>query len=307
MNGTQISDTQRNNRTALTGHTIEALIVVVFYACRFIRGERSLGYFLVITALALIPVMLGQFFFFRDRETGMIKHTVGIGFAITYSFMVLTTEEANIYVLVIPMILLVSVFNDVKFSVQINIGTVILSLIMTIGGAFTGKFGYQGSDEAIVQVTAMILVAVYSIYAAQTSNANNQQKMENIKEAQSKTELLCPNIPFRSLDNGYETAKKDLALLENDNKLKRVHGDAISLRCNNDWRTFSCDRIVCCHKGICPLANRDFYKKKPDTRLDTHCIKTGVQLWRRERDSNPCEIALKRFSRHNNHADFKGF
>ena len=73
MNGTQISDTQRNNRTALTGHTIEALIVVVFYACRFIRGERSLGYFLVITALALIPVILGQFFFFKDRETGMIK------------------------------------------------------------------------------------------------------------------------------------------------------------------------------------------------------------------------------------------
>ena len=34
---------------------------------------------------------------------------------------------------------------------------------------------------------------------------------------------------------GYETAKKDLALLESDNKLKRVHGGAISLSCNNDW------------------------------------------------------------------------
>ena len=33
---------------------------------------------------------------------------------------------------------------------------------------------------------------------------------------------------------GYETAKKDLALLESDNKLKRVHGGAISLSCNND-------------------------------------------------------------------------
>ena len=221
MNGTQISDTQRNNRTALTGHTIEALIVVVFYACRFIRGERSLGYFLVITALALIPVMLGQFFFFRDRETGMIKHTVGIGFAITYSFMVLTTEEANIYVLVIPMILLVSVFNDVKFSVQINIGTVILSLIMTIGGAFTGKFGYQGSDEAIVQVTAMILVAVYSIYAAQTSNANNQQKMENIKEAQSKTELLLSDISNMSqqMQSGMEDIYGKVENLNSASKL----------------------------------------------------------------------------------------
>ena len=227
MNGKQISDTQRNNRTALTGHTIEALIVVVFYASRFIRGERSLGYFLVITALALIPVMLGQFFFFKDRETGMIKHTVGIGFAITYSFMVLTTEKANIYVLVIPMILLVSVFNDVKFSVQINTGTVILSLIMTIGGALTGKFGYQGSDEAIVQVTAMILVAVYSIYAAQTSNANNQQKMENIKEAQSKTELLLSDISNMSqqMQSGMEDIYRKV---ENLNSASKLTKDAMS-------------------------------------------------------------------------------
>ena len=227
MNGTQISDTQRNNRTALTGHTIEALIVVVFYACRFIRGERSLGYFLVITALALIPVILGQFFFLKDRETGMIKHTVGIGFAITYSFMVLTTEESNIYVLVIPMILLVSVFNDVKFSVQINIGTVILSLIMTIGGAFTGKFGYQGSDEAIVQVTAMILVAVYSIYAAQTSNANNQQKMENIKEAQSKTELLLSDIS--NMSQQMQSGMEDIyGKVENLNRASKLTKDAMS-------------------------------------------------------------------------------
>lgn len=33
---------------------------------------------------------------------------------------------------------------------------------------------------------------------------------------------------------GYETAKKDLALLESDNKLKRVYGGAISLSSNND-------------------------------------------------------------------------
>ena len=30
-----------------------------------------------------------------------------------------------------------------------------------------------------------------------------------------------------------------------------------------------------------------FYKKKLDTGRDTHCIKIGVQLWRRVRDSNP--------------------
>ena len=39
--------------------------------------------------------------------------------------------------------------------------------------------------------------------------------------------------------------------------------------------------IVLCvaTKVYAPLANRDIYKKKPDARLDTHCIKIGVQLW----------------------------
>ena len=35
------------------------------------------------------------------------------------------------------------------------------------------------------------------------------------------------------------------------------------------------------------LVNRGFCKKKLDTRFDTHCIKTGVQLWWAIRDSNP--------------------
>ena len=34
------------------------------------------------------------------------------------------------------------------------------------------------------------------------------------------------------------------------------------------------------------LANRGFCKKKLDTRFDTHCIKTGVQLWSEWGDSN---------------------
>lgn len=223
MNRKQISDTQRNNRTTLVGHTIEALIIVIFYMMRFLKGERTLSYTVLIIALALIPVLLGQYFFWRDKETSMIKHTVGIGFAITYSVMVLTTQEANIYVLVIPMILLVTVFNDVKYSIEINIGTVILSLIMTVGGAMTGKFGYQGADGAIVQVTAMVLVAVYSVYAAMTSDANNRQKLDNIKDAQNETEALLTNISSMSqqMQDGIEAIYAKVEDLNNSSKLTK--------------------------------------------------------------------------------------
>ena len=70
----------------------------------------------------------------------------------------------------------------------------------------------------------MILVAVYSIYAAQTSNANNQQKMENIKEAQSKTELLLSDISNMSqqMQSGMEDIYGKVENLNSASKLTKM-------------------------------------------------------------------------------------
>ena len=50
------------------------------------------------------------------------------------------------------------------------------------------------------------------------------------------------------------------------------------------------------------LANRGFYKKKPDTCFDTHCIKTDVRFWCRKWDSfsvigRPCLHSMLRTPR----------
>ena len=60
-------------------------------------------------------------------------------------------------------------------------------------------------------------------------------------------------------------------------KRKRLHGD--------HFRTTVEPVIVKRYRKS--LVNRGFCKKKLDTRFDTHCIKTGVQLWSKWRDSNP--------------------
>ena len=59
-------------------------------------------------------------------------------------------------------------------------------------------------------------------------------------------------------------------------KRKRLHGDNFRITVEP----------VIVKKYMKTLANRSFYKKKLDTNQDTHCIKIGVQLWRRWRDSN---------------------
>ena len=204
MKRENLSDIRRNNQTALIGHSIEAVIIVLIYLICLIRGDRGLAYTMMMIAVTLIPVFLGNFYFLRDGETSMVKHTVGIGFAVTYSIMTMTTVNAIIYVMAIPMILLISVFNDAKYSAEINTGSIILNLIMTIGGACTGQFGYQGIDFAMIQVITVILVAAYSIYVARTSNANNQQKLDHIREEQLNSEQLSDSLSvlYQKLQTG---------------------------------------------------------------------------------------------------------
>ena len=59
-------------------------------------------------------------------------------------------------------------------------------------------------------------------------------------------------------------------------KRKRLHGD--------HFKTTVEPIII--KKYMKTLANRGFCKKKLDTRFDTHCIKTGVQLWCERGDLN---------------------
>ena len=59
-------------------------------------------------------------------------------------------------------------------------------------------------------------------------------------------------------------------------KRKRLHGDHFRITVEP----------VVVKRYRKTLANRGFCKKKLDTRFDTHCIKTGVQLWLRRQDLN---------------------
>ena len=60
-------------------------------------------------------------------------------------------------------------------------------------------------------------------------------------------------------------------------KRKRLHGDHFRITVEP----------VIVKRYRKTLANRGFCKKKLDTRFDTHCIKTGVQLWCGRWDLNP--------------------
>lgn len=210
-----ISELERNNKAAMIAHAIEAGVMVIFCLLQVTAGMRSMGLFVLDLILGLGPVIAEIFFWKRNHETSMIKHLVAIGFAVFYTFTLFTCTNNLVFTFVIPMILMVSIFNDTKYSIEINAGTVILSIMMSIVGAKTGAMGYEGMDDAIIMVVVMILSAVFSFYSARISHANSEQKLKQARNAQNESEKLLAEMKYISegLHDGIRDIYKELEKL----------------------------------------------------------------------------------------------
>ncbi len=185
-----VTELQRNNRTAMLTHIVTVLVMLALIFVQACRGDVSFVYAGILCVVGITPIALEIFFWSRDRNTGMIKHLAAIGFAVFYSICLFTETNQLVFIFVIPMIFVVSVYNDIRYQLMINTGTVLESLIVVVLGAMTGKFGYQGMDGAVIQLIVMGMVAVYSIFTTRTLKENTEQRIADISRSRGQMEQL---------------------------------------------------------------------------------------------------------------------
>lgn len=176
------SSLARSNKTVILAHFIDVLVMFIFCALQTLSGLQTWSYVLVIALLGFIPVALEHHFWKKTPETPVVKYLTAIGFGIFYTFALFTSTNQLVFVFVVPMILIVSVYNDVRYSLLINIVTVLESLILVIIGSINGSFGYLGRDYGIIQIVFMILVGIYSMFTTKTIKSNFYQVLSNLSE-----------------------------------------------------------------------------------------------------------------------------
>ena len=188
MDQNKMTELERINKTAMVSHLMMSGVMLLLCILQAIRDGNKIVFLLVMTVLALGPVALEFIFWKKDHETPLIKHVVAIGFACFYSVALFTTSSSSIYVFVIPLILVVTLYNDAKYFIMINVGTILESIIVVLLGAKTGGFGYLGEEAAIIQVAAMIMVGILSVYTTKTSEKNKKQQIDSLNKAYEQTE-----------------------------------------------------------------------------------------------------------------------
>lgn len=123
----------------------------------------------------------------------MIKHFVGIGYAILYTFVMFTTNNHFTFVYVIPMLIAITVYNDFKYSLPIEVGVVIVNVIQL---ALFLKRIYTKADMASVEIQFFVIVLICGIqlYVSIVAEKLNQKKLAELKAEHEKTEELLTRI-----------------------------------------------------------------------------------------------------------------
>lgn len=57
----------------------------------------------------------------KNQETKAIKHLLGIGFAVYYTVALIGAGNQLVFVYVIPMFILISVFSDSKYALELEL------------------------------------------------------------------------------------------------------------------------------------------------------------------------------------------
>lgn len=190
MKTKEITELQRNNKTAMQTHFITFLVMIIFIFLQLTSGLVTPLYAVSLAVIGFAPLIAEFLFWKKDKETAMIKHLTAIGFAVFYTICLFTATNNLVFVFVVPMIFVVSVYNDIKYLLMINVGTIFESILIVALGASKGGFGFQGADSAIIQIVVMIMVGAYSILTTKTLKENSEQKLEDILNSQEQTELL---------------------------------------------------------------------------------------------------------------------
>ncbi len=156
-----MSEMQRANRVGVVCQTILLCIIAAAYLLELIKGNRTLGYTLLVLALCIAPVILARMAYNKQRDCEFaVMRIIGIGFALLYTVVLFTANNNLVFTYVLPMLLICMLFNNVRFVYIIGIGAILENVFDVIYEAVIKK---NTSAENIVSYEIQVLLVLMCV------------------------------------------------------------------------------------------------------------------------------------------------
>ena len=180
------------NKRLLQSATILCILITLAYILEVIKGTRTIFYTLMVIVFALGPQIAGWIVFKANNSSNIVKHIVAIGYAAMYCFVLFTTTNVLVFTYVIPMLVILTLFDDRQYITIIGVGTVVVNIISIVISLKNGVI----TDTAVAEIQGLVILMIV-IYLLMVSNTNHNFQIirtKTLEDANSKTTELLENI-----------------------------------------------------------------------------------------------------------------
>ena len=183
------------NKMLLIGWGAVELILLLAYTLEFVKGARSLGYFITFILVGGIPYLIGQLIYRKDKESGILKYFMAYGYAAFYLFVLLTGDTALVFTYILPILSLLMLCNNVKLLVGFAITSVTGNIISIAYHVIVDKMtSVDDIANYEIQIATTLMCMVLTIVATKVSAEINQYKLDKIKEREEKQQEMLQTI-----------------------------------------------------------------------------------------------------------------
>ena len=182
--------------------TVLNLILFAAYLLEFFKGARTGGYTALVALACLVPIVLIWMVYNREPDTPYsIMRILGVGFTVMYTIFLFTANNDLVFTYVMPMLLILMLFNNKRFVIIIGAGAIVENVVAVIldaskNGGFAAK---SATYEIQILLTIMCVIffitvnLTYDLFAQMRADKLDAEK-EHVSSILQKVLGISGNI-----------------------------------------------------------------------------------------------------------------
>lgn len=185
---------QSRNKVAVIGSSIMDIILALAYIIEVFKGSRTIGSYLIVFVLCILPMILTCLVYLKKKDALAIRYIISIGFAVLYSYIMLTSVTTITFCYVIVIFVILMVFMDRKILSSLGIFGIVVNVIRFVWNMNRGLITTEDVTEFEIVLACLALSVVFAILALNKINQINEANVVRAREEKEQTASLLEKI-----------------------------------------------------------------------------------------------------------------
>ena len=186
-------ETEFMNKRMLLGYGITALVLLMAYLVELLKGNRTPGYIAVFFAVLLVPYIITCLIYKKDKGSKTLRIVAAVGYTIMYAFVLWTSVSVLAFVYIIPMLVILALYQDNRLALITGIMTVFINVVFIVIQMINGA-GKSDIVNFEIEIAVILMVVGYSYMVSRTLERVSRHKINQIEEEKEKVANILDKI-----------------------------------------------------------------------------------------------------------------